>query len=187
MVVTCRLSRFLFSLICHPPSVVSQLPSSNSHLPFGAPAPKSPLACDNASQSPLVAFMVRQINDSLPAMKWFCFLAVAFLFVRSASSEPPPSEILARIALVSDTSFTQLVNDALRNYQSTLALSRSDLASSPLVTATVQAGVSHIAATAVSLKIFAILAIALSVTVGTVLTVRQPAAATPSGEPAPEL
>src|SRR5262245_33488818 len=40
------------------------------------------------------------------------------------------------IALASDSSFTQLVNDALRNYQSTLALSRSDLASSPLVTPT---------------------------------------------------
>ncbi len=40
------------------------------------------------------------------------------------------------ITLASDTSFTQLVSDALRNYQSTLALSRSDLANSPLVTPT---------------------------------------------------
>ena len=40
------------------------------------------------------------------------------------------------ITLASDTSFTQLVSDALRNYQSTLALSRSDLANSALVTPT---------------------------------------------------
>ena len=40
------------------------------------------------------------------------------------------------ITLASETSFTQLVSDALRNYQSTLALSRSDLANSPLVTPT---------------------------------------------------
>lgn len=40
------------------------------------------------------------------------------------------------IASLSDTSFTQLVSDALRNYQSTLALSRSELANSPLVTPT---------------------------------------------------
>lgn len=38
--------------------------------------------------------------------------------------------------MLSDLSFTQLVNDALRNYQSTLALSRSALANSPLVTPT---------------------------------------------------
>ncbi len=40
------------------------------------------------------------------------------------------------VGLISDTSFTQLVSDALRTYQSTLALSRSDLANSPLVTPT---------------------------------------------------
>ena len=40
------------------------------------------------------------------------------------------------ITLISDTSFTQLVSDALRAYQSTLTLSRSDLANSPLVTPT---------------------------------------------------
>lgn len=40
------------------------------------------------------------------------------------------------IGVLSDMSFTQLVNDALRNYQSTLALSRSALANSPLVTPT---------------------------------------------------
>lgn len=40
------------------------------------------------------------------------------------------------LGLLSDLSFTQLVNDALRNYQSTLALSRSPLANSPLVTPT---------------------------------------------------
>ncbi|MEZ4870509.1 MAG: tetratricopeptide repeat protein [Caldilineaceae bacterium] len=40
------------------------------------------------------------------------------------------------LGLLSDTSFTQLVNEALRNYQSTLALSRSPLANSPLVTPT---------------------------------------------------
>lgn len=51
-------------------------------------------------------------------------------------------EVLSRhnrvtmITLLSDNSFTQLVSDALRNYQSTLALSRSDLANSPLVTPT---------------------------------------------------
>jgi hypothetical protein len=47
---------------------------------------------------------------------------------------PAPSGPL--IGLLSDTSFTQLVNTALRNYQSTLALSRSELANSPLVTPT---------------------------------------------------
>ena len=40
------------------------------------------------------------------------------------------------LGLLSELSFTQLVNDALRNYQSTLALSRSPLANSPLVTPT---------------------------------------------------
>lgn len=40
------------------------------------------------------------------------------------------------LGLLSDLSFTQLVNEALRNYQSTLALSRSPLANSPLVTPT---------------------------------------------------
>lgn len=40
------------------------------------------------------------------------------------------------MGLLSDSSLTQLVNDALRNYQSTLALSRSPLASSALVTPT---------------------------------------------------
>lgn len=40
------------------------------------------------------------------------------------------------IGLLSETSFTQLVNTALRNYQSTLALSRSELANSALVTPT---------------------------------------------------
>ncbi len=40
------------------------------------------------------------------------------------------------VDLLSDSSLTQLVNDALRNYQSTLALSRSPLASSALVTPT---------------------------------------------------
>ncbi len=38
--------------------------------------------------------------------------------------------------LLSESSFTQLVNDALRNYHSTLTLSRSALANSPLVTPT---------------------------------------------------
>lgn len=37
------------------------------------------------------------------------------------------------LGLLSELSFTQLVNDALRNYQSTLALSRSPLANSALV------------------------------------------------------
>ncbi len=41
-----------------------------------------------------------------------------------------------RLSLLSDSSLTQLVNDALRNYQSTLALSRSPLANSALVTPT---------------------------------------------------
>ena len=45
------------------------------------------------------------------------------------SSAPP-------LVLLSDSSFTQLVNEAFRNYQSTLALSRSPLANSPLVTPT---------------------------------------------------
>jgi len=40
------------------------------------------------------------------------------------------------LGLLSDLSFTQLVNDALRNYQSTLALSRSPLANSVLVAPT---------------------------------------------------
>jgi hypothetical protein len=40
------------------------------------------------------------------------------------------------IGVLSDLSFTQLVNEALRNYQSTLALSRSALANSPLITPT---------------------------------------------------
>lgn len=40
------------------------------------------------------------------------------------------------LGLLSELSFTQLVNEALRNYQSTLALSRSPLANSPLVTPT---------------------------------------------------
>jgi tetratricopeptide (TPR) repeat protein len=40
------------------------------------------------------------------------------------------------LGLLSELSFTQLVNDALRNYQSTLALSRSPLANSALVTPT---------------------------------------------------
>lgn len=40
------------------------------------------------------------------------------------------------LGLLSDLSFTQLVNDALRNYQSTLALSRSPLANSALVAPT---------------------------------------------------
>jgi len=40
------------------------------------------------------------------------------------------------LGLLSESSFTQLVNDALRNYTSTLALSRSALANSPLMTPT---------------------------------------------------
>jgi len=40
------------------------------------------------------------------------------------------------LGLLSDSSLTQLVNDALRNYQSTLALSRSALANSSLLTPT---------------------------------------------------
>lgn len=40
------------------------------------------------------------------------------------------------LGLLSELSFTQLVNDALRNYQSSLALSRSPLANSVLVTPT---------------------------------------------------
>lgn len=40
------------------------------------------------------------------------------------------------LGLLSETSFTQLVNDAFRQYQSTLALSRSPLANSALVTPT---------------------------------------------------
>ncbi|MEZ4679097.1 MAG: tetratricopeptide repeat protein [Caldilineaceae bacterium] len=40
------------------------------------------------------------------------------------------------ISLLSETSFTQLVNEVFRNYQSTLALSRSPLANSALVTPT---------------------------------------------------
>ncbi len=40
------------------------------------------------------------------------------------------------LGLLSDSSFTQLVNEAFRNFQSTLALSRSPLANSTLVTAT---------------------------------------------------
>lgn len=40
------------------------------------------------------------------------------------------------VGLLSELSFTQLVNDALRSYQSTLALSRSPLANSALVTPT---------------------------------------------------
>lgn len=40
------------------------------------------------------------------------------------------------LGLLSDLSFTQLVNEALRTYQSTLALSRSPLANSSLVTPT---------------------------------------------------
>lgn len=51
----------------------------------------------------------------------------------TAHSEPATGP---QIGLLSDLSFTQLVNDALRNYQSTLALSRSPLANSPLVTPT---------------------------------------------------
>lgn len=48
-------------------------------------------------------------------------------------NQPSSSQTLG---LLSDSSFTQLVNDAFRNFQSTLALSRSPLANSTLVTAT---------------------------------------------------
>lgn len=51
----------------------------------------------------------------------------------SPTSPPPTGQI---IALIAESSFTQLVSDALRNYQSTLALSRSDLANSSLITPT---------------------------------------------------
>src|SRR5687768_13458905 len=50
-----------------------------------------------------------------------------------SAGQAPTGQI---VALLSDTSFTHLVNEALRNYQSTLALSRSELANSPLVTPT---------------------------------------------------
>ena len=53
--------------------------------------------------------------------------------LHTQTNHPPTSQM---VALLSDTTFTQLVSDALRNYQSTLALSRSDLANSPLVTPT---------------------------------------------------
>ncbi len=48
-------------------------------------------------------------------------------------STPSPSQTLG---LLSETSLTQMVNSAFRNYQSTLALSRSPLANSALVTPT---------------------------------------------------
>lgn len=51
----------------------------------------------------------------------------------SIGASAPTGQMLG---LLSDLSFTQLVNEALRNYQSTLALSRSPLANSPLVTPT---------------------------------------------------
>ncbi|MCB0063441.1 MAG: tetratricopeptide repeat protein [Caldilineaceae bacterium] len=52
---------------------------------------------------------------------------------RFSGSGPSPSQTLG---LLSETSLTQLVNSAFRNYQSTLALSRSPLANSALVTPT---------------------------------------------------
>lgn len=55
------------------------------------------------------------------------------MLTSAASSNPPSGQL---VGLLSDSSFTQLVNDALRNYQSTLALSRSPLASSSLVAPT---------------------------------------------------
>jgi len=51
----------------------------------------------------------------------------------SISTSVPSGPMLG---ILSELSFTQLVNDALRNYHSTLALSRSALANSPLVTPT---------------------------------------------------
>ena len=53
-------------------------------------------------------------------------------FGAGLTSEPKGSA--PPIVLLSDSSFTQLVNEAFRNYPSTLALSRSPLANSPLVT-----------------------------------------------------
>jgi tetratricopeptide (TPR) repeat protein len=51
----------------------------------------------------------------------------------TSAANPPPSQL---VGALSDSSFTQQVNEALRTYTSTLALSRSPLANSPLVAPT---------------------------------------------------
>lgn len=60
-------------------------------------------------------------------------MTIAPMATTAMGTTAPAGQMLG---LLSDLSFTQLVNEALRTYQSTLALSRSPLANSPLVTPT---------------------------------------------------